>query len=315
MHIVRYISRRILSTIPVLGIVTLFIFFMLRFTDGDPASIIAGENATQSQIDGIRESLGLNEPLIVQFKTWIFHMAEGDFGRSFYFNKPVSDLLIAAAWPTISLTVTTLIFTLLVAVPLGVLAAYKRGSWIDRLAMGLSILGFSVPVFIIGYLLIYFVSIKMGWLPVQGYKPLSAGFWTWLKHLILPTLTVSGVYIALISRMTRASVIETLGQDYVRTARAKGQVEWRVVVRHALRNAAVPIVTVIGIGVALLIGGVVITETVFNIPGIGRLTVEAVTARDYPTTQAVILLLSFVYVLINLIVDLTCFIFDPRIRE
>jgi peptide/nickel transport system permease protein len=298
-----------------LGIVALFIFFMLRLTDGDPASIIAGENATQDQIDGIRLSLGLDQPLIIQFKTWVIQMATGDFGKSFYFNKPVTELLMAAAWPTVSLTITTIIFTLIVAIPLGVIAAYKRGSWIDRLAMGLSTIGFSVPVFIFGYVLIYFVSIKLGWLPVQGYKPITGGFWPWLRHLILPTITVSMIYIALISRMTRASVVETLGQDYVRTARAKGQVEWRVVVRHALRNAAVPIVTVIGIGVALLIGGVVITETVFNIPGIGRLTVEAVTARDYPTTQAVILLLSCVYVLINLIVDLACFIFDPRIRE
>ena len=312
---VRYALRRILATIPVFGIVALFVFFILRMTAGDPASILAGENATQDQIEGIRQTLGLDQPLISQFKTWIAHMASGDFGQSYYFKVPVTDLLIEAAWPTISLTITTLAFTLVVAIPMGVLAAYKRGSWLDRLIMGFSVVGFSVPAFLVGYLLIYVVSIKLKLLPVQGYKPLSDGFWLWLKHLILPTLTVSMIYIALISRMTRASVVETLGQDYVRTARAKGQVEWRVVVRHALRNAAGPIITVVGIGVALLVGGVVITETVFNIPGVGRLTVDAVLGRDYPTTQAIILLFSFIYVLVNLIVDLACFLFDPRIRE
>lgn len=312
---IRYASRRILATIPVFGIVALFVFFMLRLTEGDPAAIIAGENASADQIAGIREALGLEQPLIIQFKTWIIQMAGGDFGHSYYFKVPVTELLLAAAGPTLSLTFTTLIFTLLLAIPLGVLAAYRRGSWVDRLVMGLSVVGFSVPAFLVGYLLIYVVSIQLKWLPVQGYKPLTDGLWPWFKHLILPTITVSSIYIALISRMTRASVVETLSQDYVRTARAKGQREWRVVSRHALRNAAGPIVTVVGIGVTLLVGGVVITETVFNIPGIGRLTVDAVLGRDYPTTQAVILLFSFLYVLINLAVDLICFLFDPRIRE
>lgn len=312
---IRYAAKRILSTIPVFGIVALLVFFMLRLTDGDPASVLAGENATAAQIEGIRQALGLDQPLIWQFKTWIINMASGDFGQSYYFKTPVTKLLAAAAWPTISLTVTTLIFTLVIAIPVGIIAAYRRGSWIDRLIMGFSVVGFSVPAFLVGYVLIYIVSIKLKLLPVQGYKPLSAGLWVWFKHLILPTLTVSMIYIALIARMTRASLVETLSQDYVRTARAKGQVEWRVITRHALRNAAGPIVTVIGIGVALLVGGVVITETVFNIPGIGRLTVDAVLGRDYPTTQAIILVFSLIYVLVNLVVDLVCFLFDPRIRE
>jgi len=210
--------------------------------------------------------------------------------------------------------VCTIVLTVATAVPLGVLAAWKRGTWIDRGVMGLSVLGFSVPVFVIGYALIYLFAISLAWLPVQGYQRLREGVGGFLEHLILPSLTLAVIYVALIARITRASVLEVINADHVRTARAKGLAEMPVLLRHVLRNAAVPIVTVIGLGVALLIGGVVVTESVYSIPGLGRLTVDAVLARDYPTVQAVILLFSMVYVLLNLLVDLTYTVLDPRIR-
>ena len=217
-------------------------------------------------------------------------------------------------WNRCAQSFLNLIITILVAVPLGVLAAYRHGSWLDRLVMGFSVLGFSVPVFVMGYLLIYIFAVELKLFPVQGYKSITDGFWPFLHHLLLPGATLSVIYIALIARITRASMLEVLDEEYIRTARSKGVKERVVLLSHALRNAAVPIVTVIGIGIALLIGGVVVTESVYNIPGLGRLTVDAVLGRDYPTIQAVILLFSFVYVIINLAVDLVYCLLDPRIR-
>lgn len=309
-----YIARRLIATIPVMGVVALFVFLMLRLTPADPAAIIAGDNANSEQIAQIRARLGLDRPIVTQFLIWIGQVLRGDFGESFFFKKSVWDLILDRIEPTLSLAALTILIAVMVAVPLGVIAAARQGTWIDRLVMGFSVLGFSVPVFVIGYGLIWVFSIKLGWFPVQGYQRIGEGFTGWLERLVLPSLTLSVIYIALIARMTRASVIEVLGEDYIRTARAKGQVEWRILFQHALKNAAVPIVTVIGLGVALLIGGVVVTESVFSIPGLGRLTVDAVLARDYPTIQAVILLFSLVYVLINLLVDLAYTFFDPRIR-
>ena len=309
-----FIARRLLATIPVIGMVAVFVFLMLRLTPGDPAAVIAGDYASDAQIAEIRDKLGLNQPLVQQFFIWAGNALQGDFGQSFFFKKSVSDLIQQRLEPTVALAVVTLIIAILVAVPLGVIAAYRHGTWIDRLTMGFSVMGFSVPVFVIGYLLIYIFSIKLAWLPVQGYTRIAEGFFPFIERLILPAITLSVIYIALIARITRASVLEVLGEDYIRTARAKGLTERRVLVRHALRNAAVPIVTVIGIGIALLIGGVVVTESVYSIPGLGRLTVDAVLGRDYPTIQAVILMFSFVYVLINLLIDIAYTLFDPRIR-
>jgi peptide/nickel transport system permease protein len=309
-----YILRRLAATIPVMFIVAIFVFLMLRLTPGDPAAIIAGDNANADQVALIRSRLGLDQPILSQFLIWLGNILRGDFGESFFFKKTVAELILGRLEPTLALSLCTITIAVVVAVPLGVLAAYKQGTWIDSIVMGFSVLGFSVPVFVIGYLLIYIFAIKLNWLPVQGYQPISAGFGGFLQRLILPSVTLSVIYIALIARMTRASVLEVLGEDYIRTARAKGQVEVKVLFRHALKNAAVPIITVIGLGIALLIGGVVVTESVFTIPGLGRLTVDAVLARDYPTIQAVILLFSFVYVLINLAVDLAYTLFDPRIR-
>lgn len=309
-----FLARRIAATIPVLVFVAVFVFAMLRLTPGDPAAVLAGDNATPQQIEEIRAQLGLDEPVWTQFAIYASRLVQGDLGVSYFFNQPVTDLIAQRIEPTLSLALVTILFTVVVAVPLGTLAAYRHGSWLDRLVMGFSVAGFSIPVFVLGYLLIWIFAVELRWLPVQGFVGIRDGLWPFLERMILPASALSVIYIALIARITRASVLEVLGEDYVRTARAKGLAELAVVTRHALRNAAVPIVTVIGVGIALLIGGVVVTESVFNIPGLGRLTVDAVLARDYPTIQAVILLFSFLYVLINLLIDLTYLVLDPRIR-
>src|SRR5581483_4853863 len=310
----RFLLRRLLAAIPVLLIVATLVFALLRLTPGDPAAVIAGDSATVEQIERIREGLGLNRPLVVQFAIWLARLAQGDLGESFFFKMPVSALIAQRLEPTLALAFATLALAVAVAVPLGVLAAWRRGGWLDRGVMMFSTLGFSIPVFVLGYLLIWLVSLKLGWLPAQGYRRIADGFGPFLRHLVLPSVTLSVIYIALIARVTRASVSEALTEDYVRTARAKGLNEAAVLLRHALANAAVPIVTVIGIGFALLIGGVVVTESVYAIPGLGRLTVDAVLARDFPTIQGLILLFSAVYVLINLLVDLAYAGLDPRIR-
>ena len=309
-----YLLRRILSTIPVLAIVAVFVFLMLRLTPSDPAAIIAGDYANSEQIEGIRERLGLNEPILKQFFIWIGGVLRGDFGESFFYKKQVAELIGERLEPTLSLSLVTIFLVLLVAVPIGMIAAHNHGTWIDRFVMGFSVLGFSVPVFVVGYILIYIFAITLEWLPVQGYQRISDGVGGWLLRLILPAMTLSVVFIAFIARMTRTSVLEVLNEDYIRTARAKGQTEIKVLVRHALANAAVPILTIIGLTVAILIGGVVVTESVYTLPGLGLLTVDAVLARDYPTIQAVILLFSFAYVLINLLVDVAYTFLDPRIR-
>ena len=292
----------------------MLVFLLLRLTPGDPAAILAGDAATVEQIARIRASLGLDRSLLAQFGIWIGHVLTGDLGESFYFRIKVATLIGQRLEPTLALTTLTLLLSVAIAIPLGVIAAWRHGGWLDRALMGMSVLGFSVPVFVLAYVLIWLVSLKLGWLPVQGYVRISEGFVLFLKHLILPSITLSVIYLALIARVTRAAVLEALGEDYIRTARAKGLGELRVLVRHALANAAVPIVTVIGIGVALLIGGVVVTESVYAIPGLGRLTVDAVLARDFPTIQGLILFFSVVYVLVNLLVDLSYVFLDPRIR-
>jgi peptide/nickel transport system permease protein len=309
-----YIGRRLLATVPVMAVVAVVVFMLIRLTTGDPAAIIAGDNATSQDVVAIRAKLGLDRPIAQQFLIWIGNVVRGDFGESFFFKKTVAQLIAERLEPTLALAVCTLVLAVAMAVPLGVLAAWRRGTWIDRAVMGFSVLGFSVPVFVVGYALIYLVAIQLGWLPVQGYQRLADGLGGFIERLILPSVTLAVVYVALIARITRASVLEVLGADHVRTARAKGLGDLAVLRRHVLRNAAVPIVTVIGLGVALLIGGVVVTESVYAIPGLGRLTVDAVLARDYPTVQAVILLFSAVYVLINLVVDLSYTLLDPRIR-
>lgn len=309
-----YILRRILAVIPVMLLVAVFVFLLLRLTPGDPAAIIAGDMATPATLERIREQMGLNQPLHVQFITWVGQLLRGDLGVSLISNTPVAAMVADRIGPTLSIAVLTILMSVAIAVPMGVLAAWKHRSIADYAVMTFSVLGFSVPVFVIGYLFILVFSLKLGWFPVQGFTPLSAGLGGFLSNAFLPALTLSTIYVALIARMTRANMLEVLGEDYIRTARAKGAPERTVLFRHALKNAAVPILTVIGTGFALLIGGVVVTETVFNIPGVGRLTVDAILARDYPVIQAMILLTSFLYVLVNLLIDLSYSLFDPRIR-
>src|SRR5215475_8581121 len=282
-----FIARRLIAIVPVLTVVAVLIFMMLRLTPGDPAAVIAGDNATSDQIAAIREKLGLDLPIWQQFGIWIGDILRGNFGESFFFKKTVAELIAQRIEPTLALATCTLLFAISVAVPIGVLAAYRQGSLFDR-----SVMAFSV----------------------QGYVRIGVNFWQFLERMVLPSLTLSVGFIALIARITRASVLEVLNEDYIRTARAKGLSNRVVLMRHALRNAAVPILTVIGLGIAILIGGAVITESVFGLPGLGRLTVEAVLSRDFPTIQTVILMFSVVYVVINLLVDISYTIFDPRIR-
>jgi peptide/nickel transport system permease protein len=309
-----YISRRILATIPVMAIVALFVFSLLYIAPGDPAAVIAGDQATPDDIARIRESLGLERPFLVRFGEWSWNILRGDLGTSIFTALPVTALIAQRIEPTLSLMAVTLVLAITVAVPLGVLAAWKAGSLLDRLVMAVAVFGFSVPVFVVAYLLAYVFALELDWLPVQGYVPIANGFGPWLQHLILPSIALGFVYIALIARITRATMLEVLSQDYIKTARAKGLGQRAILFIHALKNAAVPIVTVIGLGIALLIGGAVVTESVFVIPGLGRLTVDAILRRDYPVIQGIVLLFSFTYVLVNLGVDLVYTLVDPRIR-
>ena len=309
-----YAVRRILATIPVMLVVALFVFSLLYIAPGDPAAIIAGDQATPADVERIRESLGLDRPYLVRFGDWLWHILHGDLGTSIFTNLPVTHMIAQRIEPTLSLMLLTIVFSIVIAIPLGVLAAWKHGTWIDRVVMVISVLGFSVPVFVFGYLLAYVFALQLDWLPVQGFTSISDGFWPFLQGLILPTVALGLIYVALLARITRATMLDVLSQDYVRTAKAKGVGQRAVLFVHALKNAAVPIVTVIGNGVALLIGGAVVTESVFAIPGLGRLTVDAILRRDYPIIQGVVLLFSVTYVLVNLVVDLLYTVFDPRIR-
>lgn len=310
----RYIIRRILATIPVLAIVATVVFSILHFAPGDPAAAIAGDQGTAAQIEEIRQRLGLDRPFYEQYLVWLGNVVRGDFGVSIFSNRPVLDLLAQRLEPTIALTVATMIVTILLAVPLGVVAAWKAGSWIDRGVMTFAVLGFSFPVFVVGYLLIFIFSIQLNLLPVQGYRSIADGFWPFISHLILPSIALGVSFMALIARITRASVLEVLSQDHIRTARSKGLPSIQLLFSHALPNAAVPIVTIIGVGIAILLGGVVVTESVFSIPGVGRLVVDAILTRDYPVIQGVLIIFSVVYVALNLIVDLLYVVLDPRIR-
>jgi peptide/nickel transport system permease protein len=309
-----FIIRRIISTIPVMVIVALFVFSLLYIAPGDPAVVIAGDQATPEDVEKIRKALGLDRPFLERFGEWSWRILHGDLGTSMFTGLPVTQLIAQRLEPTLSLMVVTLLLAIVVAVPMGVVAAWKAGSLLDRALMAFAVFGFSVPVFVVGYVLAYVFALEFDWLPVQGYTAFSQGFWPWLENLILPAIALGFVYIALIARITRASMLEVLQQDYIRTARAKGMGQRSILFIHALKNAAVPIVTVIGIGVALLIGGAVVTESVFAIPGLGRLTIDAILRRDYPVIQGIVLLFSFVFVLVNLVVDLVYILLDPRIR-
>jgi len=310
-----FLVKRLLATLPVLLVVALAVFMIVRLTPGDPAAIIGGDSATSADLERIREQLGLTQPLWVQFGLWAGNVLTGDFGFSYYLNRPVTDLIAQRIEPTLSLAGGTLLLAVCIAVPLGTIAAWRMGGWLDRSVMAFSVAGFSIPVFVVGYVLIYLLAMKLQWLPVQGYRRFDEGIGAWTQRLVLPCLTLAVTYVALLARVTRAAVSEALTEDYIRTARAKGISERLVLSHHALRNAAVPVVTIIGVSAALLLGGVVVTETVFAIPGLGQLTVDAVLNRDFPVLQGVVLFFALVYVVVNLLVDLSYLVLDPRIRH
>jgi peptide/nickel transport system permease protein len=312
---VAYSLRRIASTLPVLAIVGLFVFSLLYILPGDPAALIAGDHASPEVIERIRHGLGLDRPFLLRLTEWYGQILHGDLGTSIFTNLPVSTMIGQRVGPTLSLLAVTLLFAVSVGVPIGVLAAWRAGSWIDRAVMALNAIGFAVPAFILGYALAYVFALRFGWLPVQGYSPMTEGFWPWIRHLVLPAAALGSLQIALITRITRAAMLDVLHQDYIRAARARGLPERKILFVHVLKNASLPIVTVAGSSVAVLIGGAVVTETVFAIPGIGRLIVDAILHRDYPTVQAVVLLSSFACVLINLLVDLIYPWLDPRIEQ
>jgi peptide/nickel transport system permease protein len=309
-----YTIRRLLMAVPVMGIVALIVFSLLYLTPGDPAQVLAGDQATPEQVDKIRSNLGLDQPAWLRFGGWLWQMVRGDLGASIFSGEPVTHMIGQRLQPTFSLLLLAVIFSVALGVPFGVAAAARRGGWADTALTWFATLGFSLPAFIAGYALAFVFATTLKWLPVQGFAPLSEGVPAWLRSLVLPAATLSLVYAAIIGRVTRASMLDVLSEDYIRTARAKGVAPWRILFRHALQNASVPIVTVIGIGIATLIGSAVITENVFAIPGIGRLTVDAILHRDYPIIQGVVLLLSGAYVLVNVAVDLCYTLLDPRIR-
>jgi peptide/nickel transport system permease protein len=307
-----YLLRRLAATLPVMAVVAVVVFLLIHLSPGDPAALIAGDLATADDIARLRLALGLDQPLWRQFLLWLGRLAGGDLGTSIFTQVPVRTLLAQRIEPTLSIALLTMALTVTVAVPLGTLAAWRAGSWIDRAVMLFAVLAFSVPVFLVGYLLIFAFAVQLPWFPVQGYTRIAEDPAAWARGLVLPCINLALVYIALITRMTRATVLEVLHEDYIRTARAKG-LGVLPVLGHALRNAAVPIATTVGVGIALLIGGVVVTETVFAIPGVGRLVVESVQRHDYPVIQSVLLISAGVYVLINLLIDLSYRLFDPRI--
>ena len=309
-----YVFKRILAVIPVLGIVAVIVFLLMHLSPGDPAALIAGDTASSADVERVRHLLGLDRPLFEQFFSWLWRLMQGDLGVSVFTGLPVTTMIGQRIEPTLWLTFLTITFAVVLAVPMGIVAAWKADTWIDRTLMALAVMAFSLPVFLIGYLFIFGFSIKLGWLPVQGFHSISEGFVPFIKHLILPAVSGGLVYMALIARMTRATMLEVLGEDYIRTARARGVGSKRLLLRHALKNAAVPIVTTIGLGIALLLGGVIVTESVFAIPGIGRLTVDSVLRHDYPVIQGIVLVVAAVYVFINLAIDLLYTVLDPRIR-
>lgn len=310
----KFLINRLASTLPVLGVVAIIVFAMLRMAPGDPVAMIAGENASAADMELMRKTMGLDRALPVQFMAWVAQLFTGDLGYSFFYKMKVTDLIGQRLEPTLSVAVITIVLTVLLSVPLGMLASWRRGSLLDRSIMTFCVAGLSVPVFVAGYVLIWVFAMKLGWLPSQGYASFSQGIGPWLRHLALPCATLAILFCALIARTTRAAVSEALTEDYVRTARAKGISELRLMFRHALPNAAVPIVTVIGLSLAGLIGGMVVTETIYAIPGLGQLTVDAVLSRDYPLIQGITLFFSLLYVGINLLVDLSYLALDPRIR-
>ncbi|HEX7748947.1 MAG TPA: ABC transporter permease [Bordetella sp.] len=310
----RYILNRLIGLAVVMFIVATIVFVILRITPGDPAAVMLGPQATQQDIAALRAQLGLDQSILTQYVTWLGHLAQGDLGQSIFLNKPVLTVLADRAEPTFWLTLMSLALATAIALPVGILSAVKRGTALDQSVQGFSMFTSSVPSFWLGLLLMEFFSVKLGWLPVAGYGGPGASIGDRLSHLILPAVVLGLVNSALITRFIRASMLDVLRDDYVRTARAKGLTETRVILRHAVRNALIPILTVLGLTAALLVSGAVVTETVFGLPGVGSLVVSAVLRRDYPVIQGALLVIAAIYVLINLFIDLLYLLVDPRVR-
>lgn len=310
----RYALQRIVMTIPVMAVVAVFVFGLLFVTPGDPAVVIAGEQASPEEVQAIRVAMGFDQPFYVQFGLWAQRLLSGDLGTSVFSREPVAELIAQRVGPTLSLLFGGLIIALLLSVPFGIYAAASRGKLFDRAFTAVTVLNFSIPNFIVGYLLVSIFALGLRWLPVQGYVPPDRDFGAYLLGMILPCLTLGMGFASLIARVTRASMLDVLSQDFIRTAKAKGADRNRILFAHALKNASIPIVTIVGLGFASLIGGAVITESIFAIPGLGRLTLEAISHRDYPVIQGLVLVFSAGYVLVNLAVDLIYVLLDPRIR-
>lgn len=309
-----YILKRIVSLIPVLFIVSLTIFLIMHLTPGDPASYILGNEATSEQINELREQLGLNKPIIEQYIQWIGGIFQGDLGVSYFMNQPVLTTIFNHIAPTFSLAVLAQIIAILISIPLGIIAAIKRGTAADQSVMVLSLVGMAIPSFLLAMFLVLIFGVTLGWLPVAGYQPLDSGIWNHYKFLILPAIALGAIQAALISRMTRSSMLEVLNTDYIKMAKSKGMSDRTIIWQHALKNASLPILTVVGQTFGALVTGAVVTETIFNIPGIGQLIINSIERRDYTVIQGIVLFATLAYVFLNLIIDILYGIIDPRVR-
>jgi peptide/nickel transport system permease protein len=309
-----YIVRRLVAIVPVMLVVATVAFVLIHLAPGDPASVIAGPYASAEDVARLRVQLGIDRPLPVQLGRWYWRLLHGDLGTSIFLRRPVLEAIADRAEPTILLTLGAVLVAAAVGVPAGIVSARRHGGAVDQVVMVLALLGTSVPNFLLGLLMILVFAVWLGWFPVAGYVPLDSGAWRTLRSLVMPSIALGLVQSALIARITRSAMLDVLREQYILAGRAKGLSEGRVVYKHALKNAFVPTLTVIGISVAVLLSGAVIIEQVFNIPGLGRLVISAVLRRDYPVVQGVILVVGAVYVLVNLAVDLAYLALDPRIR-
>jgi peptide/nickel transport system permease protein len=310
----RFLLKRLAGALVVLALVAVLVFVLTRLAAGDPIALLLGDQASAQDIETVRQQYGLDQPLPVQFALWLGELAQGNLGQSIFLQRPVTQALLERTEPTLFLALFAVSLAAGLGIPLGMVAAIWRGTWADQLLSGLAMLGASIPSFWLGLLLIQFFAVYLGWFPASGYGDPGMDWGQRLYHLALPALVLGVLNSALIIRFTRASMLDILSEDYVRTARAKGLSEGVVMVKHVLRNALVPLLTVLGLTLALMIGGTVVTETVFNLPGVGNLVVRAVLRRDYPVIQGTLLVIAGIYVLINLVIDLLYTVVDPRIR-
>ncbi|WP_462412700.1 ABC transporter permease [Neobacillus sp. Marseille-QA0830] len=308
-----YILKRIFSLVPVLFVVSIVAFLLIYLTPGDPVSVMLGQEATAEQIEALREQMGFNDPLYIQYFHWLLNVLQGNLGDSYFMHMPVTTAIVEHLGPTLSIAVLAELIAIIIALPVGILAAKHRGSLLDQMVMGFTLTGMAIPSFLFGLLLMLVLGVNLGWLPVAGYQPLNSGFWNYLQYLLMPGLALGIIQSALIARMTRSSMLEVLNADFIKTARSKGVKERAIIYIHALRNALLPILTVIGQSFGLLLAGAVVIETIFNIPGIGQLVLNSIQSRDYAVIQGVILLVAFFYVLINLVIDLLYMLIDPRV--